>query len=100
MSDQELHEYELVYIIQPELDEEAIKALDERVADAVKRNGGTIVSSEEWGQRQLAYEIKKHTEGFYLLHNIEMPSDATDDVERVLRISENVLRYLLIRKDK
>ncbi len=100
MNDHRLHQYELVYVLQPELDDEGIKALGERINQVVERHGGSILSTEPWGRRQLAYPIKKFMEGYYVLHHVAMLPEGTDEVERVLRLSEDVLRYLLIRKDK
>lgn len=100
MTEQLMNEYELVYIIQPELDNDETKAVDERVAQAVAANNGQIVSTEIWGQRKLAYPIKNFFEGYYILHNVQMPSNGVAAVERTLRLNEDVIRFLVIRKDE
>ncbi len=92
-----MNQYELVYIIQPEMDNDATKALDERVSQVITANKGQIVSTEIWGQRKLAYPIKNFFEGYYILHNVEMPPKAVTEVERILRLNENVIRFLVVR---
>ena len=96
---QPLNQYELVYIIQPELNEDETKAVDERVAQAIANNNGQISSTEIWGQRKLAYPIKNHFEGYYILHNVQMPPRAVAEVERIMRLNENIIRFLVVRVD-
>jgi small subunit ribosomal protein S6 len=91
--------YELVYIIQPNLDDDGVKAVDDRIGRAIAGEDGTIASSDHWGKRRLAYPIKGHFEGHYILHNISMPPTAVLNLERQLRLSEDVLRFLVIRAD-
>jgi small subunit ribosomal protein S6 len=96
---EQLNQYELVYIIQPELDSDATKAVDERIAQAISNNNGVIISSEIWGQRKLAYPISKYFEGYYILHNVQMPPSAVTEVERTMRLNEDIIRFLVIRPD-
>ena len=91
--------YELVYIIQPNLDDEGVKAVDDRIGQAITGEDGTITSTDHWGKRRLAYPIKGHFEGHYILHNLSMHPTAVLNVERQLRLSEDVLRFLIIRAD-
>jgi small subunit ribosomal protein S6 len=95
----QMNQYELIYIIQPELDSDATKAVDERVNQAITNNKGEITSSEMWGQRKLAYPIKKYFEGYYILHNVQMPPSAVTEVERIMRLNEDIIRFLVIRTD-
>jgi small subunit ribosomal protein S6 len=95
----QMNQYELIYIIQPELDSDATKAVDERVSQAITNNKGEITSSEMWGQRKLAYPIKKYFEGYYILHNVQMPPSAVTEVERIMRLNEDIIRFLVIRTD-
>ena len=92
-----MNTYELVYIIQPNLDDEGVKAVDDRIGRAINGEDGTIESTDYWGKRQLAYPIKGHFEGHYILHNLSMPPTAVQNVERQLRLSEDVLRFLVVR---
>ena len=89
--------YELVYIIQPNLDDEGVKAVDDRIGQAISGEDGTITSTDHWGKRRLAYPVKGHFEGNYILHHLSMPPAAVQNVERQLRLSEDVLRFLFIR---
>ncbi len=98
--DDQMNQYELVYIIQPELDEEETKAVDERVAQAIAGNNGQILSTEIWGQRKLAYPIRNFFNGYYILHNVEMPPSAVAEVERSMRLSEDIIRFLVVRTNK
>ena len=91
--------YELVYIIQPNLDDDGVKAVDDRIGQAIFGEDGTITSTDHWGKRRFAYPIKGHFEGHYILHNLSMPPTAVLNVERQLRLSEDVLRFLFIRAD-
>ena len=89
--------YELVYIIQPELDDDGVKAVDDRITQAISGEDGTIASTDHWGKRRLAYPIKGHFEGHYILHNLSMAPAAVQNVERQLRLSEDVIRFLAVR---
>lgn len=97
--DQEVREYELVYILQPEISEDTVLSVSDRVAQIVDSHSGQVVETELWGRRTLAYPIKKQFEGHYVLQRLSMYPDGTDDVERYLRFNENVLRFLMMRSD-
>jgi small subunit ribosomal protein S6 len=99
MSEQATNSYELIYIIQPKLDEDGINGVNERVTQAIAGQKGQVVSTEKWGQRKLAYPIKNHFFGNYVLHNVEMPPNGVLEVERVMRLHEDIIRFLVIRKD-
>ncbi len=92
-----MNTYELVYIIQPNLDDEGVKAVDDRISRAIGGEDGTIDSTDYWGKRRLAYPVKGHFEGHYILYNLSMPPTAVQNVERQLRLSEDVLRFLFVR---
>lgn len=99
MQGAEAREYELVYILQPELNDDSINSFDTRLCDAIAAQGGADIVTEAWGKRNLAYPIKRYFEGYYILHRFQMPSNGTEEVERVLRFSEDVVRYLLMRSE-
>ena len=92
-----MNNYELVCVIQPDLDDEGVKAVDDRIGQAIVDQDGAITSTDYWGKRRLAYPIKNHFEGYYILHHLSMPPVAVQSVERQLRLSEDVLRFLVIR---
>jgi small subunit ribosomal protein S6 len=94
------HAYEVVYIGQSGLDDEGVKALNERFVQTVTTYGGQITNTEPWGRRNLAYPIKRHFSGHYVLQRFEMPAAGTTEVERFLRLNENIIRYLVVRTDE
>ena len=91
--------YELLYIIRPDLDEEATTALVERLSGLVASNGGDNLTVEKWGKRRLAYEINDYKEGQYILMNFEGEGRTSQEIERVMKISEDVIRFLTVRKE-
>lgn len=100
MANSELREYELVYILQPEMDEESVAGINDRLSQVVTERSGSVTTTELWGRRALAYPIGKFFEGQYVMHRFQMPPEAAGEVDRLLRLNENVIRYLLIRTDE
>ncbi len=94
-----MRNYELAYIAHPELDETTLTNLDERVAGWIDAAGGKTIKVDRWGKRRLAYEIQKQTDGYYFILDIEMPADACIVVERDLRLSEQILRFMITAKE-
>jgi small subunit ribosomal protein S6 len=92
-----LRDYELVVILSPELAEEDIPAAIDRLSQLIVDRGGEVKDVDRWGRRKLAYPINKHLEGNYLVTQVRLDPDRTSDVEAGLRISEEVLRHLLLR---
>lgn len=99
MSQNGTHEYELVVIAQPEADEPTLSTLNDRLVQMITGGVGQMTATELWGKRALAYPIDGHLEGYYVLHRFAMEPGNADEVERLLRFNENVIRYLLIRTD-
>ena len=89
--------YESVIIFSPQLDEEALDNAINWVQDVIKNGEGEVTKVDRWGKRRLAYEINDLTEGYYLLVEMEAPSATAQELDRVLRISDDVLRHLIIR---
>jgi small subunit ribosomal protein S6 len=94
-----MNKYELALILKPHLDEDALKAEQEKVVALLERFGGTVEKTDDWGKRRLAYEIEKVTEGFYSFITFSSEPDAPAEIESRLRINENVLRYLIVRQE-
>ena len=94
-----MQEYELVVVIDPEIVEEDVPAAIERVSAAVTTRGGEIVDLQPWGRRRLAYPIRRRTEGNYVVSQIRLDPARAHEMESGFRISEEILRHLLIRKD-
>lgn len=94
-----MNRYEALYIIVPELEEEAVKAKVEKFSGIVTANGGEIESVDEWGKRRLAYAIDYKTEGYYVLMTFSAAPELPSELERNLKIDESILRYLVTRKE-
>lgn len=90
-----MRNYELVCIVQPELDETAFTAVVDRVSSWVTEAGGSVDKVDIWGRRRLAYQIRKQREGQYVLLNVTLDPKATSELERNIRYLETVLRHML-----
>ena len=90
-----MRNYELVCIVQPELDETAFKGVVERVSTWITEAGGSVDKVEVWGRRRLAYQIHKQREGQYVLLNVTLDPKSASGVERNIRYLEPVLRHML-----
>ena len=93
----EMNKYEVVYIIDPAVEEEARKSLIAKFNDLITGNGGSVDKVEEWGKRRLAYAIDYKTEGYYVLVNFQAEADLPKELERNLQISDSVIRYQVIK---
>ena len=94
-----MRNYELAFIISPNIDEEGATNVVEKVSGFVKAIDGEVASIDVWGRRTLAYPINNHREGTYVRLETKMPPGSLDDLERNLKLSEDVIRYLLINMD-
>lgn len=92
-----MNQYESMYILKPDIEDEARKALIEKFSALVTDNGGKIEKVDEWGQRKLAYEINYIKEGYYVLMTFEAPSEFPLELERNYKISDSILRFNVIR---
>lgn len=90
-----MRKYELVCILQPDLDETALNGAVDKVKGWVSEAGGTVDKVDVWGKRRLATPIRKQRDGQYVLLNITMPNKATAELERNLRFHEPVIRHML-----
>lgn len=95
-----VRQYELIYITPPEITEEALAELHQQVASVVEKFGGTIEKTEPWGRRRLAYEIDRYREGVYVLEVINGPGELTAELDRRLRVFDNVIRHMVVRVDE
>ena len=93
-----MREYELTIIVQADLDETAFTEVINRVAGWITDSGGQVTKTDLWGKRQLAYPIRKQSEGYYVLMLINIDAKFGAELERNLRFLEPVLRFLLIAK--
>ena len=93
-----MHNYELVFIIHPDLDEEAINQALDKIKDWITKAGGSIESVDNWGKKHLSYEIQKQNEGVYYFFKALMPTTAVAELERNLTLLEPVMRHLIVAK--
>mgnify|MGYP006278381593 CR=1 FL=1 len=92
--------YEALYIVNPELGDDDIQTVATQVETLVTSNGGTIVRSEIWGKRKLAYPVEKHTEGVYVLLRFEAEPSFAARLENHVKLAEPIIRYLLVHFDE
>lgn len=95
-----MRNYEGVFIITPEVTSEVSKSVVAQLQELVLKNGGRVDGMQEWGRKRLAYQIKKKNEGSYVILNFQMDSKQTKKLEQSLRLNDNLLRYLLVNKEK
>jgi small subunit ribosomal protein S6 len=91
--------YEVMLLIDPSLDEEAHAAVVEKASGVVTGLGGVVDSSDDWGKRRLAYEIKGLTDGSYTVMEIHASPEAVAELDRVLHITDPVVRFMIVRRD-
>ena len=94
-----MNKYELALVVNAKIEDDVRTATVERAKEYITRAGGTVTEVEEWGKKKLAYEIQKMHEGFYYFIQFEADAQCPAEVERHVRIMDNVLRYLVVRKD-
>ncbi len=94
-----MNQYEVLYVITPELDEETNKAVIDKFAAIITDNGGEIVKTDEWGKRRLAYAIDYKTEGYYVLVDFNAAPEFPKEFERNFKNDERILRYMVTRKE-
>lgn len=91
--------YESMYILKPDMDEEKKDGLVKRFSDIVTNNGGTIENIDEWGKKRLAYPIDYINDGYYVLMTFSAPAELPMELERNYKISDDVLRYMVVNLD-
>lgn len=92
-----MNKYELMFIVKPDMEETAIKAEADNLKKVLTNNGAKFLEEKAMGQRDLAYEIKKYTKGYYYLYVVEAPVEAINEFDRLVLINENLLRHLVVR---
>ena len=94
-----MSKYELALVVNAKIEDDAREAVVEKAKNYVTRYGGTITEVEEWGKKRLAYEVQKMREGVYYFIQFEADATCPAEVERHVRIMDNVLRYLVVKKE-
>jgi small subunit ribosomal protein S6 len=92
--------YEVMYIVDPETPADRLTKLNEAVGKLIEKEGGTVVRMDDGGKRTLAYPIKKKTEGFYILFEIEGSGQEIAELERRMRVNDMIMRYITVRVDE
>jgi small subunit ribosomal protein S6 len=92
--------YEIMFIVRPDVEEADMDKLIETFSGYVTTGGGSITSTEKMGRRRLAYTVKKFNDGFYVLLVVEAPASLISEIERRLRVSEPVIKFLTVRMDE
>ena len=93
-----MNKYESIVIINPNVDEAGLKALEDKFTGLINENG-KVESYENMGKKKLAYEVKKNKEGFYVLINFEAKPDSITELERNYRITDEVIKFIVVRKE-
>lgn len=91
--------YELLFFVDPSIDEETRLAAEKRIDTTITSQGGKVSNVEEWGKRKLAYEINDLTDGDYTLINFHADPTQIAELDRVLRITDAVVRHMIVRRD-
>lgn len=93
-----MRDYEVLYIVRADLDDEKVQDAVRRVNTLIERSGGTAERTNLWGKRKLAYEVKHQKEGSYVLQDFQLDPNRVPELEAGLKITEEVLRHLIVRK--
>lgn len=94
-----MNKYEAMYIVTPEMEDEAIKGVIEKFSGIITANGGEIEKTDEWCRKKLAYPIDYKTEGYYVLVNFAAAPELPRELERNFRNDESILRYMVVRQN-
>ena len=94
-----MNKYETIFIVNPNVEETGVKELVEKFSNIIN-NDGKVESAEVLGKKKLAYEIKKNSEGIYVLINFEADPSSIKELERVYRITDEVIKFIVVRKDE
>lgn len=92
--------YELVFIVQPEMEEGPLNEVVEKITNTITDLNGQVHQTDAWGKRQLAYAINRYRSGYYYLMNIELPASGVRGLDRSLKLMEDVIRHLIVRNDQ
>ncbi len=95
-----MNKYELALVVNAKIEDDVRTATVEKAKEYITRFGGTVTEVEDWGKKRLAYEVQKMREGFYYFIQFDAETDVPAQVEQHVRIMDNVLRFLCVRKDE
>ncbi len=92
--------YEIMYVVRPNIEEDAKKALVERFNEILTSNGAEIIEAKDWGKRRLAYDINDFKEGFYQIVRVNSTDQATNEFDRLAKINDDIIRHIVIREEE
>ncbi|CCO08345.1 30S ribosomal protein S6 [Desulforamulus hydrothermalis] len=95
-----MRNYEVMYIIKPELEEENVTALIEKFKALVEEKGAEVTKVDKWGKRRLAYEINHLKEGIYVVMQFKAEAAAAAELDRVMKINDDIIRHMITREDE
>jgi len=95
-----VRQYETMFIVDPNFETDAVKELVEKFKGLIQDQGGQIAEIDEWGKRRLAYPINDRREGYYFLMNFTANPETAQDLERVYKITNGLMKYLIVKKEK
>ena len=95
-----MNKYELALVVNAKIEDDVRTATVEKAKEYITRFGGNVTEVEDWGKKRLAYEVQKMREGFYYFIQFEAEASAPAEIEQHIRIMDNVLRFLCVRKDE
>ena len=94
-----MRDYELMVVLDPNLEDAAIEALNARIQTLATQRGGTVEALDVWGRRRLAYPIGRFRDGIYVLTRLQLPPNGAADIDRALNLTESVIRHRLFRSE-
>lgn len=94
-----INEYELTFIVRPDLSEDVHTRTVEKFNEVIERYGGSLFVNDSWGRLKLAYPIQKHNHGFYIYLNFVGPATLPHELERLIRLDDNIIRFLTVKLD-
>jgi small subunit ribosomal protein S6 len=92
--------YEILFIVDPNLGEPEVDALAAQVQGFVEKDGGRVEKVEKWGKKRLAYEVRRHAEGYYVLVVVHGAGSLIKEIERRMKVTDGIVRYLTVRVDE
>ena len=95
-----MSKYQLTFVVNAKIEDDERAAVVDKCKALIERFGGTITNVDEWGKRRLAYEIQKMKEGFYYVVQFDAPTSAPAEIESRIRIMDNVMRYLVVKREE
>lgn len=93
-----MRSYETMFVIRPDLDEEGTERTIEKFTGLIQEQGGQVEELERWGKRRLAYEIQGYNEGYYVVIDFKAPGSTVTELNRVMRISDEVIRHMVVKE--